>query len=100
MLDALLGKCVCGGGGGGELTSKCLPVPCFHSLNLSLSFTLLVLGFSFRPDNQLTNKFELTFQVQVQCCFTSTETILRNVRDGELRTATSTFTQLLSSAGV
>ena len=33
---------------------------------------------------------------QVQCCFTSTETI-RTIRDGEPRTATSTFTQLLSS---
>ena len=34
---------------------------------------------------------------QVQCRFTSTETI-RTIRDGEPRTATSTFTQLLSSA--
>ena len=34
--------------------------------------------------------------VQVQCCFTSTETI-RTVTDQETRTATSTFTQLLSS---
>ena len=34
--------------------------------------------------------------VRVQCCFTSTETI-RTVRDGVPRTATSTFTQLLSS---
>ena len=33
----------------------------------------------------------------VQCCFTSTETV-RLVRDGEPRTATSTFTQILSSA--
>ena len=32
----------------------------------------------------------------VQCCFTSTETI-RAVRDEEPKTATSTFTQLLSS---
>ena len=32
----------------------------------------------------------------VQCCFPSTETI-RTIRDGEPRTATSTFTQLLSS---
>ena len=42
-------------------------------------------------------------QVQIQCCFTFTETIktttesIRTVRDGEPRTATSTFTQLLSS---
>ena len=34
--------------------------------------------------------------LQVQSCFTSTET-LRIIRDGEPRTATSTFTQLLSS---
>ena len=32
----------------------------------------------------------------VQCCFTSTETV-RTVRVGELRTPTSTFTQLLNS---
>ena len=32
----------------------------------------------------------------LQCCFTSTETI-RTIRDGESRTSTSTFTQLLSS---
>ena len=32
----------------------------------------------------------------VQCCFTATETVL-TVRDGEPRTSTSTFTQLLSS---
>ena len=31
-----------------------------------------------------------------KCCFTSTETI-RTIRDGEPRTSTSTFTQLLSS---
>ena len=38
--------------------------------------------------------------VQVQCCFTSTETIraISSIRDGEPRKATSTFTQLLSSA--
>ena len=33
-----------------------------------------------------------------QCCFTSTET-KRTVKDGEPRTATSTFTQLLNSEG-
>ena len=37
-----------------------------------------------------------SFQVQVQCCVTSTETIRTN-RYGEHRTATSTFAQLLSS---
>ena len=35
----------------------------------------------------------------VQCCFTSTETV-RTVRDGEPRTATSTFTQLPNSEGL
>ena len=35
--------------------------------------------------------------LQIQCCFTSTETI-RTIRDVEPRTATSTFTQLLTSA--
>ena len=35
----------------------------------------------------------------VDCCFTSTKTI-RLIRDGEPRTATSTFTQPLSYAGV
>ena len=35
----------------------------------------------------------------VQCCFTSTETV-RLIRDGEPRTDTSTFTQILSSGGV
>ena len=34
--------------------------------------------------------------IQVQCCFTSTETV-RTIKDGEARTATSTFTQFLSS---
>ena len=36
-----------------------------------------------------------TTQVQVQRCFTSTE-IIRTIRDGEPRAASSTFTQLLS----
>ena len=44
-----------------------LPVPCSHS----------------------------SFPFLVQCCFTATGTI-RLIRDGESRTATSTFTQLLS----
>ena len=37
--------------------------------------------------------------VHVRCCFTSTETE-RTTRDGEPRTFTSTFTQLLSSVSV
>ena len=35
--------------------------------------------------------------VLIQCCFTSTET-MKLIRDGESRTATSTFTQLLSTS--
>ena len=35
----------------------------------------------------------------VPCCFTSAETI-RLIKDGEPRTATSTFTQFLSSSSV
>ena len=34
--------------------------------------------------------------LRLQCCFTSTETV-RTIKDGEPRTATSTFTQLLNS---
>ena len=34
--------------------------------------------------------------VRAQCCFTSIETV-QTISDGEPRTATSTFTQLLSS---
>ena len=33
--------------------------------------------------------------LHVQCCFTSTETV-KTIRDGEPRTTTSTFTQLLN----
>ena len=42
-------------------------------------------------------RFQSESEVQVHCCSTSTETMLRTIRDGEPRTATSTFTQLLSS---
>ena len=38
----------------------------------------------------------LSSEIEIQCCFTSTETI-RIIRDGEPRTTTSTFTQLLRS---
>ena len=36
----------------------------------------------------------------VHCCFTETTETIMTVRDGEPRTATSTFTQLLSSLAV
>ena len=49
--------------------------------------------FDVRIDNKLEFKQEFKFNVQY---FTSTETI-RVIRDGEPRTATSTFTQVLSS---
>ena len=42
------------------------------------------------------NSAVLTSSFSFQCYFTSTETI-RLIRDGDPRTATSTFTQLLSS---
>ena len=37
-------------------------------------------------------------EIQIQCCFTSTEITIRTIRDREPMTATSTFAQLLSSA--
>ena len=39
---------------------------------------------------------EIILVVQIQCCFTSAE-IIRSIKDGESRLATSTFTQLLNS---
>ena len=51
---------------------------------------------SMRPCPMLNR---LGWQVRVQCCFTSTETI-RTIRDGEPRTATLTFTQHLGSDGL
>ena len=56
---------------------------------------------SFRSDLHvvlivLTNGVHDGEKLCFKCCFTSTETI-RLIRDGEPRTTTSTFTQLLSS---
>ena len=45
-----------------------------------------------------THPSTATFQVQVQCCFTSAESI-RTIRDGEPRMPTLTFTQLQTSDG-
>ena len=45
---------------------------------------------------QMQEYFRELPHVQIQCCFTSTENI-RTIRDREIRTATSTFTLLLSS---
>ena len=41
------------------------------------------------------NEAGIQSAVKVQSCFTSTDTV-RTIRDGKYRTATSTFTQLLS----
>ena len=57
-----------------------------------------------RSQSQASNKSNegrkrgllLLSSVLLQCCFASTETV-RTIMDGESRTATSTFTQLLSS---
>ena len=47
---------------------------------------------------QLLSSVALEFQVQVQCCFTSTDT--RTISGGEHRTYILTFTQLLSSVAL
>ena len=56
-------------------------------------YGLLGTGSSGRPP---LSPWVMLQAVHVQCYFTSTETI-RTIRDGEPRTATSTFTQLLNS---
>ena len=56
-----------------------------------------VTGFCGRHFKHAHHYVKQRLHVQAQCCFSSTETI-RNVRGGEARTPTSTFTQLLSSA--
>ena len=57
---------------------------------------LLGMGSSGRPHRLLHSSWALRALVQVHGWFTSTGTI-RMIRDGEARTATSTFTQLLGS---
>ena len=46
-------------------------------------------------DIQSTQSLRCGLLPNIQCCFTSTETV-RTIRDGEPRTSASTFTQLLS----
>ena len=46
-------------------------------------------------DIQSTQSLRCGLLPNIQCCFTSTETV-RTIRDGEPRTATSTLTQLLN----
>ena len=60
---------------------------------LCLWFVLLMQQIYSREPESVQQYF---IQVQVQSCLKSTGT-LRTFRDGELRPATSTFTQLLSS---
>ena len=64
-----------------------------HALN---DIALSTLQELYRKQKEKENKENSPHTVQVQCCFTSTES-LRTIRDGEPKTATSTFTQLLSS---
>ena len=77
-----------------ELYSTAVPclLNCFSEL-YSIYFIVLRTGRECRA--VLVWQINI-FKTRVQCCFTSTET-LRTIRDGEPRTATSTFTQLLSS---
>ena len=56
---------------------------------------LLGTGNPGRPP-RLSHSSSALSRLQMQYCFTSTET-METIRDGEPRTATSTFTQLLSS---
>ena len=57
-----------------------------------------VRNFTQSSSTDLQSKTHNTVWVNsfVQCCFTSTETV-PTIKDGEPRTATSTFTQLLNS---
>ena len=52
-----------------------------------------------RPSRHSLTRLLISDSPKVQCCFMSTE-IMRIIRDGEPRTATSTFAQLLNSATV
>jgi len=53
---------------------------------------------NINPNNSAKNPAQSQFtleRVRIQCCFTSTETV-GIIRNGKPRTATSTFTQLLT----
>ena len=65
---------------------------------LSLQRSHGLLGAAGEPRTAtptFTQFLSSALRIQVQCCFTCTETI-RTIRDGEPSTSTSTFTQLLS----
>ena len=66
------------------------------ALRLQKPQDVLGTGSPGRPPRLSHSCWALTVCVHVQFYFTSTETV-RTIRDGEPRTATSTFTQLLSS---
>ena len=85
----------------------CLPACLFVTLSVSVSLSLslcfkgmftLSIQQSRTCHSRSTKPRAKNTLLQIgKCCFTSTETI-RTIRDVEPRTATSTFTQLLSSA--
>ena len=61
-------------------------------------YPLLLLLLRFLTTLRVCNRtLKSVICLQVHCCFTSTEAI-RTIGDGEPRTPTSTFTQLLNSA--
>ena len=77
---------------------KCFKIFIIHSqntINKYSTYEFCCLGCSWTIF-QWTELFLSCQHFSVQCCFMSTETI-RLIRNGEPRTATSTFTQLLSS---
>ena len=70
---------------------------CFKYTSYVQSPPMVISGRNTSHPATATNKSPTRHSCQsVQCCFTFTETI-RKIRDGEPRTATSTFTQLLNS---
>ena len=78
------------------------PLPLAADMGSILSFSLSCLQsvqltpVTTRPILSTWLHSRVTTPDQIQCCLTSTET-LRTIRDGEPRTSTSTFTQVLSS---
>ena len=66
---------------------------CRALINLLWSIVFSKFSVALRPQRPYRLLWTGSF---FQCCFTSTETV-RNIRDGEPRTATSTFAQLPSS---
>ena len=65
-------------------------IACTASINQQASVTIGCIYY-------LTNQPSMGFSISFESCFTSTETV-QTIRDGEPRTATWTFTQLLRSA--